>query len=114
MAAESVQNPPSMSKRLARQWLWAGIALAVVVLVILIKSADLDVNRPGGTGDSCQVEINADPLNVRAAPVADAPIVDTLSRGRVVNAQPEVANGFRKLEDNRWVADRFVTPNDRC
>jgi len=113
MAAETVGNPPSLSKRLTRQWLWAGIALAIIVLVILVKSADLDVNT-SPTGDTCQVEVNADVLNVRAAPAGDAAVVDKLSRGDVVDAAPEVANGFRKLEESRWVSAQFVTPNDRC
>lgn len=114
MAAETIGNPPSLSKRLVRQWMWAGIGFAIIVLVIVVKSADLDVHSPE-LKSSCQVEVNADTLNVRAGPAADAAVVDHLSRGEVVAAQPEVSNGYRKLKQDQWVATQFVTAkNDHC
>lgn len=114
MAAETIGNPPSLSKRLVRQWLWAGIAFAVIVLGVVVKSANLDVHSPD-IKSSCQIEVNADVLNVRAGPAADAAVVDRLSRGEVVDAQPEVSNGFRKLKQDQWVATQFVTAkNDHC
>ena len=113
MAAETVQNPPSLSKRLIRQWRWVGLAVVVVALAIMSRSVDASPVRIGG-GDRCQVEVNADVLNVRAGAGADTASVDKLSRGDIVDALPEVTNGFRKLGDGRWVSTQFATPNGHC
>ncbi|HEU4346887.1 MAG TPA: SH3 domain-containing protein [Actinoplanes sp.] len=115
MAAEQVQNPPSLSKRLSKQWRWVAIAVAIVALAILSKSAearltDFNNNRP----DKCQVEVNADVLNVRAGPGTDTPSVGKLSRGDVVDAEAITLNGFRKLGENRWVSQSFVTASTAC
>lgn len=113
MAAEPVQNPPSLSKRLKRQWRWVLVALAVVALAVYSRSADVDFGQLGES-DRCQVEVNADVLNVRAGPSIDTEAVGRLSRGDVVDALPDTANGFRKLEENRWVSLEFVTSNEHC
>ncbi|HEY3260488.1 MAG TPA: SH3 domain-containing protein [Pseudonocardiaceae bacterium] len=102
-----------MSKRLIRQWRWVGIAVVIVALAIVSKSADVNLGRFGEPA-RCQVEVNADVLNVRAGPSTDSETVAKLSRGDIVDALPEIANGFRKLSDNRWVAEQFVTPNSHC
>jgi uncharacterized protein YgiM (DUF1202 family) len=113
MAAEQVQNPPSLSKRLTKQWKWVAIAVAIIAVAIVSKSANVNLGN-AAEADTCQVEVNADVLNVRAGPSTDSPTVDKLSRGDIVDAQPEITNGFRKLGDNRWVSEQFVTPNAAC
>ena len=113
--SEPVQNPPSLSKRLIKQWRWVGAAIVVVALAIMSRGADVDLGRLGQS-DTCQIEVSADVLNVRAAPNADpaTPIVRKLSRGDVVDATAETANGFRKLVEDGWVSMQFVTSNEHC
>ena len=113
MAAEPVQNPPSLSKRLIKQWRWVGIGVAIIALAIVSRSADVRLGNLGRP-DRCQVEVNADVLNVRAGPGTDTASVGKLSRGDLVDALPDTANGFRKLGDNRWVSLQFVTSNSHC
>jgi uncharacterized protein YgiM (DUF1202 family) len=113
MASEPVQNPPSLSKRLIKQWRWVGAGLAVIILAVLSKSADVDLSRVGQS-DRCQVEVNADVLNVRAGPSTDTPTVKKLSRGDIVDALPETNNGFRRLAADGWVSAQFVTANQHC
>jgi uncharacterized protein YgiM (DUF1202 family) len=113
MADEQVQNPPSLSALLIKQWKWVGVALAVITLAIVSKSGDVSFDQLSKS-DRCQVQVNADILNVRAGPGADTAQVEQLKQGDIVDAQPEVANGFRKLGDNRWVSDQFVKPNSHC
>jgi hypothetical protein len=113
MASESVQNPPSVSKRLIKQWRWVGVAAAVVILAVMSKGADVDFGRVGSS-DRCQVEVNADVLNVRAGPGVETEAIRKLSRGDVIDALPETTNGFRKLDGDGWVAVEFVTANQHC
>jgi hypothetical protein len=39
-----------------------------------------------------------------------APVVDTLTRGDRVDGTTVVTDGFRELENNRWVDNGFLTP----
>ncbi len=112
--AEVIGNPPSLSKRLAKQWKWVAVAIVIVALAFTSRSADIELG--GGdapTGDTCRVEVNADVLNVRAGPAVDTQSVGKLNRGDVVEAH-EVNNGFRRIGDNRWVASEFVTTAGKC
>jgi hypothetical protein len=108
MASESVQNPPSLSKRLIKQWRWVGVAIVIVTLAVLSKSADVDLGQASAS-DRCQVEVNVDVLNVRAGPGTDTAPVRQVFRGDILDALPETANGFRRLTDNGWVSTQFVT-----
>ncbi|MBB5955016.1 hypothetical protein FHS29_001586 [Saccharothrix tamanrassetensis] len=58
----------------------------------------------------CRVTVVADILNVRAGPADTQPIVATMQRDSVVQAERRVENGFRLLADGRWVNADFVTP----
>ncbi|WP_158844535.1 SH3 domain-containing protein [Saccharothrix deserti] len=58
----------------------------------------------------CRVTVIADILNVRSGPADTQPIVATMRRDAVVEAERRVENGFRLLSDGRWVKDEFVTP----
>jgi len=113
MASEPVQNPPSLSKRLIKQWRWVGAGLVVIFLAVLSKSADVDLGS-AGQSDRCQITVNADVLNVRAGPSTDTGAVKKLSRGDIVDALPETANGFRRLDPDGWVSAQFVTANQHC
>lgn len=64
----------------------------------------------GGSGSVCTVTVDADVLNVRTAPGTDNPVVDKLTQDEQVEAARTVRDGFRKLGDQRWVADEFVRP----
>lgn len=109
--AEVVGNPPSLSKRLTKQWRLVAIGVAIVAAMVVFKNADLDATP---TGDTCRIEVTADVLNVRAGPGADFPLVEKLGRGDEVEATSETANGFRSLGENRWVATEFVTTHGKC
>ena len=62
------------------------------------------------SGGDCQVSVNADVLNVRAAPGLDSPVVDKLQQGEEIDAQPEQREGFRKLDDKRWASTDYLDP----
>ncbi|QFZ23350.1 SH3 domain-containing protein [Saccharothrix syringae] len=62
-----------------------------------------------GTGP-CRVTVIADILNVRSGPADTQPIVSTMRRDAVVPAERRVENGFRMLDEGRWVKDEFVLP----
>ena len=112
MAEEKVGNPPSVSKKLIKQWRWVAIGIAIVALAVISKR---DINFDlGSSSTKCQIEVTADVLNVRAAPDVNSPSVEKLNRGKVVDAQSEVSNGFRKLGDGRWVALEFVKSTPAC
>lgn len=113
MADEQVQNPPSLSALLIKQWKWVGVALVVIVLAVVSRTGSVSFGQLNQS-DRCQAVVNADVLNVRAAPSADSAAVRKLNQGDVVDALPETANGFRKLSDNNWVASEFITPNAHC
>jgi hypothetical protein len=115
--AEIIGNPPSLSKKLAKQWRWVAVAIVIVALAVMSKSADIDLGEGvsgASSGDACRVEVNADVLNVRTGPGVENPSVEQLSRGDVVEAQPETTNGFRKLGESRWVAAEFVSTTGNC
>jgi uncharacterized protein YgiM (DUF1202 family) len=114
MATEPVQNPPSLSKRLIKQWRWVAVTAVIFTLAIMSKSADINFGGGFDDTDRCQVEVTADVLNVRAGPGTDTEAVDKLSRGDTVDALPETTNGFRKLAENRWVSLDFVRSSTPC
>jgi uncharacterized protein YgiM (DUF1202 family) len=112
--AETVQNLPSLSKRLTKQWRWIWMGLAVIVLVLFLRSGDLNLSRMNSSDGVCRIEVTADVLNVRAGPGTNNPVVQQLSRGTVVEATTETNSGFRKLGEGRWVASEFIVNNGNC
>ncbi|GAA3632850.1 hypothetical protein C8D88_10999 [Lentzea atacamensis] len=64
----------------------------------------------------CKVTVTADILNVRSGPGDMQPIVSTMPRDAVADAQPRVENGYRMLSDRRWVSTQFValTSDSTC
>ena len=60
----------------------------------------------------CRVKVTADVLNVRAAPAMDAPIVGKFLKDAETNADKVVENGFRKIANDKWASDEFLTPKE--
>jgi hypothetical protein len=58
----------------------------------------------------CRVTVTADVLNVRSAPAQSAPKVGSFLKGAETNADKVVENGYRKISENRWAANEFLTP----
>ena len=68
------------------------------------------------TAQICKITVTADILNVRSGPGDMQPIVSTMPRDAVADAQPRVENGYRMLSDRRWVSSQFValTSDSTC
>jgi hypothetical protein len=64
----------------------------------------------------CKITVTADILNVRSGPGDMQPIVSTMQRDAVADAQPRVESGYRMLSDRRWVSTQFValTSDSTC
>ncbi|MEU0883971.1 SH3 domain-containing protein [Lentzea sp. NPDC005914] len=64
----------------------------------------------------CKITVTADILNVRSGPGDMQPIVSTMQRDAVTDAQGRVENGYRMLSDRRWVSSQFValTSDSNC
>jgi hypothetical protein len=95
---------------------WTFVVVAGVALTLL---AMLDRGGFGGaTGfTGCIMTVTADEVNVRSTPGTELAPVETLTRGREVDAQRVVTNGFRQLAgDNRWALDASLSikPGSRC
>ncbi|GLZ30354.1 hypothetical protein Lesp02_25430 [Lentzea sp. NBRC 105346] len=71
-----------------------------------------DTNGP----QICKITVTADILNVRSGPGDMQPIVSTMQRDAVANAEGRVENGYRMLSDRRWVSSQFValTSDSTC
>ncbi|HEX4226706.1 MAG TPA: SH3 domain-containing protein [Pseudonocardiaceae bacterium] len=91
--------------------------LIVVVVVFIIQSKNNpngSSSNSGGTSTSssgqCQMKVtNADVLNIRSSPDANASVVGKLQSGQVTSAQKTVQNGYRQLNTDQWVSAQFVT-----
>lgn len=72
-------------------------------------------SESGGSG-ICKITVTADILNVRSGPGDMQPIVSTMPRDAVADAQTRVENGYRMLSDRRWVSQQFValTSDSTC
>jgi hypothetical protein len=75
--------------------------------------------KPMGSESSaeiCKIVVTADILNVRSGPGDMQPIVSTMPRDAVTDAQDRVENGYRMLGDRRWVSSEFValTSDSTC
>ncbi|MFD7656268.1 SH3 domain-containing protein [Actinosynnema sp. NPDC059797] len=98
-----------------------GVPVRAMVVLGVLGAAGLMYVANGGerlgaeeeevTGE-CRVTVVADILNVRSGPADTQPIVSTLRRDFVVEAEPRVENGFRLLSEGRWAKDEFVVPTE--
>jgi hypothetical protein len=97
---------------------WAFVLVAGVVLtaIALLDRGGLNEVAAADGSTGCQLEVTADELNVRTGPSPGAALVETLTRGTVVDGTRVVTDGFRELEEGRWAADQFLTPlpNTNC
>ena len=90
-------------------WAFVVVLGALLAAVALLDRGSLDVTRADGS-TGCQLEVTTDQLNVRAGPAAEAELVGTFPRGQLLDGTTTVTDGFRELEDGRWVGDQFLTP----
>jgi hypothetical protein len=90
-----------------------GALLAVLAIIDRGGVGELTA-ADGSTG--CRLEVVADELNVRAEASTDSELVQILKRGDVVDGTREVVDGFRRLENDRWASDAFLSalPNTNC
>ncbi|SEQ75362.1 SH3 domain-containing protein [Lentzea sp. HUAS12] len=94
----------------------------IVIGVLGVAGVMYAVNggKPMDSGDKsaeiCKVTVTADILNVRSGPGDMQPIVSTMPRDAVTDAQARVENGYRMLSDRRWVSQSFValTSDSTC
>ena len=84
-----------------------GLLLVVVVIVITHKGDDKTAT---GSTSGCQVQVNADVLNVHSGPHVTDKVVAKLHTGAIKSATPTVQGGFRELTDNQWASDQFLKP----
>ena len=90
-------------------WAFVVVLGALLAVVALLDRGGLEVSQADGS-TGCQLEVTTDELNVRAGPSAESELFGTLPRGQVLDGTTTVTDGFRELEDGRWVADQFLTP----
>jgi uncharacterized protein YgiM (DUF1202 family) len=81
-------------------------ALVVVGLLFLFKDPGHGSGRGGG---GCATHVKADTLNVRSAPNGHSEVVGKYANGDWVDVQQVVKSGFRKIDANHWVAQRFLS-----
>lgn len=92
-----------------RGWGFVLVAGALLGVVALFDRGSVDPLRADGTS-GCQLEVTAEVLNVRTGPALETATVEVLQQGAVVDGTAVVTDGYRQLEDGRWVADEYVTP----
>lgn len=104
---------------------WSGkrtlIAVALLAGVLALYAMGAEKRREEGRDGTdetsgstqCRVESTVDGLNVRSAPALDPDnVVDQLNLGDESDADKVVQNGFRKLEENRWVSVEYLQTVD--
>lgn len=88
-----------------------GIAAGVLALYLLGNGKHpSDAAESVADVSQCRVTVNADVLNVRAAPALDAPVIGKFVKDAETEADKVVENGFRKIDENRWAANEYLTP----
>lgn len=108
----TVKKPTSETYR---GWAFVLVVGFVLAIVAIFDRGGVDESTADGSTD-CQLTVVADELNVRTGTSVDAELVDTLTRGEVVDGTRVVVDGFRELEGERWAADQFLSPlpNTSC
>ncbi|GHH38228.1 SH3 domain-containing protein [Lentzea cavernae] len=93
----------------------------IVIGVLGVAGVMYAVNggKPMGSdkaAEICKITVTADILNVRSGPGDMQPIVSTMPRDAVTDAQARVENNYRMLSDRRWVSQQFValTSDSTC
>lgn len=93
-------------------WLFVLISGAVLTLVALIHRGGVDELQayPADGSTGCRLEVAVDELNVQAAPIANAELIEVLRRGAQVDGTRTITDGFRELEGGHWAVNQFLTP----
>lgn len=90
-----------------------GLSKRVVGVVgALVVVGALFLFKDSGNHGGCAARVQADSLNVRSAPDGHSDVVGKYARGESVEAQSVVKSGFRKIDADHWVAQRFLSK--RC
>jgi hypothetical protein len=93
------------------------IAVALLIGVLWLYAMGSEKRREEGKDGAdtssnttqCRVEAIAEGLNIRSAPSIDPKnVVGKMHLGDQTDASKVVQKGFRKLDDGRWVAVKFV------
>ena len=100
---------PKLESSTYRSWTFVLVMGGLLTLVAIIDRGGLNETvADGSTG--CQLEVQATTLNIRTGPSLNAQSVDTLRQGDVVDGTAVVTDGFRQLENGRWVDNLYLTP----
>jgi hypothetical protein len=100
---------PKLESSTYRSWTFVLVMGGLLTLVAIIDRGGLDASvADGSTG--CQLEVQATTLNIRTGPSTGAESVGTLRQGETVDGTAVVTDGFRQLEGDQWVDNRYVTP----
>jgi hypothetical protein len=88
-----------------------GVYAVVAGLWTVNGGRPLDAVDRIGTGQRpCRITVVVDVLNVRSGPADTKPVVATMPRDAVTNAEQVVENGYRMLGRGRWVDENLVEP----
>jgi hypothetical protein len=90
------------------------VALLAGVGILYVQGND-QRQQEGNTSNeataACRVASTGDGVRVRSAPIVDpANVVDELATGEESNATTVIQNGFRKLDEGRWVSVDYIKP----
>ncbi len=92
-----------------RSWTFVVLIGLALALIALLDRGSLDLAQSDGSS-ACRLEVTTGQVNLRAGPDQASELIGTIDRGVVVDGTTTVTNGFRELEDGRFVADEFLTP----
>ncbi|GAA3992302.1 hypothetical protein GCM10022247_09300 [Allokutzneria multivorans] len=93
-----------------RPLLLIGAAVAGFIVLSNMGAAPQAPELVGGV-QRCDFKVTADLLNVRTGPSTQYPVAAKLRRDALTPGTVELDNGFRKLGNERWVADQFLSPD---
>lgn len=95
-----------------KRTLFIAAAVIGVALIYIIGSEGRPTGGPQSAG--CELVVNADVLNIRSAPSATSQIVGKYQQNSTIGGLPTVQNGFRKLAEGGWAAEKYLVPVDRA
>jgi hypothetical protein len=87
-----------------------GLLLAVLALIDGSRDGTTPAGATADGSTGCQLQVTAAELRVRSGPSINTDPLETLTQGTVVDGMPEVVDGFRRLEGDRWAANEFLVP----
>jgi hypothetical protein len=99
-----------VARRSVRGW---GAVLAGGLLMTALAMLDAPREGVASTADGstgCQLQVVAPEVKVRSGPSNATEAVETLKQGTIVDGTTVVTDGYRQLEDDRWVANEYLVP----